>query len=209
MSAADPEGIGLVLVRLPEATGRAQQEPETEARTRRHEGRQKARGRHGVEEPSAEAGSRAARDTAAAGEAPADPFRGEKPALSVTPAPDRRFSDKVIRLAEHRPAANDRGPNGNAGERSLSTGERIAFQQIGERLKKESGTSTPETAKGNEPRRLPSRPRRRSRKTGTGGLPSGRRADGATGREQARRSMSRTRRLPRPKTSRSWKRSTA
>ena len=78
------------------------------------------------------------------GETPDDPFRGEKPALSVAPAPDRRFSDKVIRLAEHRSPANDRGTNGNAGasERSLSTGERIAFQQIGERLKKESGAAT-------------------------------------------------------------------
>ena len=60
---------------------------------------------------------------------PADPFRGEVPALSIVPAPDRRFTDKVIRLAERRPTAdNDKG---------LSSGERLAFQQIGERLKKE------------------------------------------------------------------------
>ena len=45
------------------------------------------------------------------------------------PAQDRRFTDKVIRLAEHRRRDNDKG---------LSTGERIAFQQIGERLKKDS-----------------------------------------------------------------------
>ena len=66
-------------------------------------------------------------------EKPADPFRGEVPALTIVPMPERRFTDKVIRLAEHRqPPANDKG---------LSTGERIAFQQIGERLKKDSGAS--------------------------------------------------------------------
>ena len=66
-------------------------------------------------------------------ESKADPFQGEVPALSIVPAPDRRFTDKVIRLAEHRPPpANDKG---------LSSGERIAFQQIGERLKKDSRSS--------------------------------------------------------------------
>ncbi len=162
--AADPEGIGLVLVRLPEATEPAQQEPETEARNTEED--------TGVEEPTAEAGkAEPPEETDAAGEAPADPFHGEKPALSVTPAPDRRFSDKVIRLAEHRPAANDRGPNGNAAERSLSAGERIAFQQIGERLKKESGTSTLETAKGSEP--APAEPTEAKKpQTGTGGPPT-------------------------------------
>lgn len=41
--------------------------------------------------------------------------------------PERRYSDKVIRLAEHRQPANDKG---------LSPGERVAFREIGERLKK-------------------------------------------------------------------------
>ena len=91
----------------------------------------------------------------------------------------------MIRLAEHRPPANDRGPNGSAAERSLSTGERIAFQQIGERLKKESGTSTPETAKGNEPAAPAEAAERRSRKPGLAGCAGERRADGATGRGQA------------------------
>ena len=55
------------------------------------------------------------------------------PALSIVPAPERRSTDKIIRLAEHRPVAdNDKG---------LSTGERMAFQQIGERLKKDAGKS--------------------------------------------------------------------
>jgi len=73
---------------------------------------------------------------AALDEALTDPFKGEKPALSVTAAPDRRYTDKVIRLAEHRPSPQDR-PAGS--EKSLSSGERIAFQQIAERLRKESG----------------------------------------------------------------------
>ena len=62
-----------------------------------------------------------------------DPLRGQVPALTIVPTPTRRFSDKVVRLAEHRPAAdNDKG---------LSSGERMAFQQIGERLKKDSGAA--------------------------------------------------------------------
>ena len=127
----DPEGIGLVLVRLPEAAD----EPDGEAPSAATIEEPKA----GNAEPSSDIEADVPLD-----ETPDDPFRGEKPALSVAPAPDRRFSDKVIRLAEHRSPANDRGTNGNAGasERSLSTGERIAFQQIGERLKKESGAAT-------------------------------------------------------------------
>jgi PAS domain S-box-containing protein len=69
-------------------------------------------------------------------ETPTDPFKGEKPALSVTPAQDRRYTDKIIRLAEHRPTPQER-PAGS--EKSLSSGERIAFQQIAERLRKDSG----------------------------------------------------------------------
>ena len=61
----------------------------------------------------------------------ADPFRGEVPAISVAPAQERRYTDKVIRLAEHRPPST---------ERTLSTGERIAFQQIAERLRRDSKT---------------------------------------------------------------------
>ena len=124
-ASVDPEGIGLVLVRLPEATGPAQQELENEARnTEEDTGADPGvdtRLDTGVEEPSAEAGkAEPPEETASAGEAPDDPFRGEKPALSVAPAPDRRFSDKVIRLAEHRSAANDRGTNGNAGAASAA-----------------------------------------------------------------------------------------
>src|SRR5690606_39798338 len=43
--------------------------------------------------------------------------------------PERRFADKIIRLAEHRPAA---------GEKGLTSLERNAFREIGERLRKES-----------------------------------------------------------------------
>ncbi|MDX8541103.1 PAS domain S-box protein [Mesorhizobium abyssinicae] len=69
---------------------------------------------------------------------PADPFKGEVPALTIVPKPERRFADKVIRLAEHRQPANDKG---------LSTLERSAFREIGERLKKDSsGPSEPPPA---------------------------------------------------------------
>ena len=75
-------------------------------------------------------------DTKAGSEAPAeDPFKGEVPILSIVPKQERRFSDKVIRLAEHRP------PNG---EKGLSPGERVAFREIGDRLKRESGLAAEE-----------------------------------------------------------------
>ncbi|QND58694.1 PAS domain S-box protein [Mesorhizobium huakuii] len=67
----------------------------------------------------------------------ADPFKGEVPALTIVPKPERRFADKVIRLAEHRQPANDKG---------LSTLERSAFREIGERLKKDSAPTEPPKA---------------------------------------------------------------
>ncbi|RWH74202.1 MAG: PAS domain S-box protein [Mesorhizobium sp.] len=68
-----------------------------------------------------------------------DPFQGEVPALTIVPKPERRFADKVIRLAEHRQPANDKG---------LSTLERSAFREIGERLKKDNPpTEQPDAAK--------------------------------------------------------------
>ncbi|MFC3206193.1 PAS domain S-box protein [Aquamicrobium soli] len=66
-----------------------------------------------------------------------DPFKGETPALTIVPKPERRFTDKVIRLAEHRPPANDKG---------LSSLERSAFREIGERLRKESEAKSQEAA---------------------------------------------------------------
>jgi PAS domain S-box-containing protein len=144
---ADPEAIGLVLVRLPETI-----EPEAEQRAEEPAVEEPKAETTNTEEGGAAEAPKTEGEEPAAVETAADPFRGEKPALTVAPAPDRRFSDKVIRLAEHRQPANDRGPNGSAGtpERSLSSGERIAFQQIGERLKKESGAAKPETG-GSEP----------------------------------------------------------
>ncbi|TGQ33333.1 PAS domain S-box protein [Mesorhizobium sp. M00.F.Ca.ET.216.01.1.1] len=71
----------------------------------------------------------AALETAAETPKAADPFKGEVPALTIVPKQERRFADKVIRLAEHRQPANDKG---------LSTLERSAFREIGERLKKDS-----------------------------------------------------------------------
>jgi len=72
----------------------------------------------------------------------ADPFKGEVPALAIVPKPERRFADKVIRLAEHRHAANDKG--------GLSSLERSAFREIGERLKKESEAGTDESKTAGE-----------------------------------------------------------
>ncbi|WP_137929604.1 PAS domain S-box protein [Mesorhizobium comanense] len=66
-----------------------------------------------------------------------DPFKGEVPALTIVPKPERRFADKVIRLAEHRQPANDKG---------LSTLERSAFREIGERLKKDNPPAEPPKA---------------------------------------------------------------
>src|SRR6185312_2577903 len=59
-----------------------------------------------------------------------DPFQGEVPALAIVPKPERRYSDKIIRLAEHRPAA--------PAEDGLSQTERNAFREIGARLRKDS-----------------------------------------------------------------------
>jgi len=55
-----------------------------------------------------------------------DPFGGETPAIVVDATPERRASDKVIRLAEHRPASPDK---------SLSTTESNAFREIAARLR--------------------------------------------------------------------------
>lgn len=66
-----------------------------------------------------------------------DPFKGEVPALTIVPKQERRFADKVIRLAEHRQPANDKG---------LSTLERSAFREIGERLKRDSAPAEPPEA---------------------------------------------------------------
>ncbi|TGS43618.1 MULTISPECIES: PAS domain S-box protein [unclassified Mesorhizobium] len=79
--------------------------------------------------PKPEAVKTAPEQPEAEGPKVSDPFKGEVPALTIVPKPERRFADKVIRLAEHRQPANDKG---------LSTLERSAFREIGERLKKES-----------------------------------------------------------------------
>jgi PAS domain S-box-containing protein len=61
---------------------------------------------------------------------PDDPFQGETPALVREPGPDRRRSDRVIQLAEHRP---------QVAERTLSSVEAAAFKEIAARLR---GAST-------------------------------------------------------------------
>ncbi|MEX0345708.1 MAG: PAS domain S-box protein [Rhizobiaceae bacterium] len=62
-----------------------------------------------------------------------DPFLGEKPAIRIVPTPDRRESDKIVRLASHRqyPAAT-----------GLSDDEETAFREIGERLSEEIPSET-------------------------------------------------------------------
>ncbi|WP_353642413.1 ATP-binding protein [Mesorhizobium sp. WSM2239] len=109
---ADPEEIGMVLVAPPEKTAAAQP-AEPPAETPQHE--------TDGSEP----------DTA-------DPFKGEVPALAIVPKPDRRFADKVIRLAEHRQSAPERG--------GLSSIERSAFREIGERLRLIGEPTAPEQA---------------------------------------------------------------
>ncbi len=71
---------------------------------------------------------------------PNDPFKGEVPALTIVPKPERRFADKVIRLAEHRQPGNDKGAKGSI-DRELSVVERSAFREIGERLRKDSSSA--------------------------------------------------------------------
>ncbi|MGB3386690.1 MAG: ATP-binding protein [Pseudaminobacter sp.] len=104
----DPEALGLVLVEPVREPEGASSEPEasTEPATDTQAGEGE------LETPDA-----------------GDPFRGEVPALTIVPKPDRRFSDKVIRLAEHRPPV--------APEKGLSSIERSAFREIGERLRQD------------------------------------------------------------------------
>ncbi|MER9336955.1 PAS domain S-box protein [Mesorhizobium sp. M0293] len=106
----DPEAIGMALV--PNGEAPAATEPKALEPA--------------SEEPKAE------------GPQASDPFKGEVPALTIVPKPERRFADKVIRLAEHRQPANDKG---------LSSLERSAFREIGERLKKDSSPVEPPEAK--------------------------------------------------------------
>lgn len=113
---ADPEAIGMRLVR-PAATedaGRPEQDGDTEST---HPPQQ--------EEPTPEA------------EAPADPFKGEVPAITF--GSGTRGGEKVIRLSEHRPVAREIG---------LSQTEQNAFREIAERLRRDSATDTevPEAA---------------------------------------------------------------
>jgi hypothetical protein len=101
----------------------------------------------------------APREKEATAEAPAqaDPFKGEVPALTIEPKPDRRFTDKVIRLAEHRLPAGDKG---------LSNVERSAFREIGERLKKDSSANR-ETAVAAGPEEAPQAGRHGNGATGS------------------------------------------
>jgi len=61
-----------------------------------------------------------------------DPFNGEVPVISIAERRDRRASDKVIRLAEHRTGTTQAG--------RLSPGEQNAFEEIRARLKQDYNT---------------------------------------------------------------------
>lgn len=115
----DPEAIGMALM----PNGQVPATPEREAIEPMAEQ---------SEEPKAEEPKVEVPEGQEAGAS--DPFKGEVPALTIVPKPERRFADKVIRLAEHRQPANDKG---------LSTLERSAFREIGERLKKDSSPAEP------------------------------------------------------------------
>lgn len=116
---ADPEALGMALV--PNAAPAGAEPPAEQPRS----------GQTSPEQPR-----------------PEDPFQGEVPALTIVPKPERRFADKVIRLAEHRQPANDKLPGSDtpANQRSLSILERSAFREIGERLRKDSASPAEERA---------------------------------------------------------------
>ncbi|WP_163270146.1 PAS domain S-box protein [Chelativorans alearense] len=74
-------------------------------------------------------------------EAVTDPFLGETPAISISDGPERRTTDKVIRLAEHREDTR---------ETRLSASERTAFREIGERLRRASEAAAARAAEVSE-----------------------------------------------------------
>jgi PAS domain S-box-containing protein len=88
-------------------------------------------------EPDSEGETIAAPDDFAAEDD--DPFRGEVPALAPGGTPERRESDKVIRLAERR--------NQQQQPKSLSSAEQQNFQEIGKRLK-DAGVDEEEASEG-------------------------------------------------------------
>lgn len=88
-------------------------------------------------EPPVEAAG-AAKADAEPDDAP-DAFRGEVPVISIAERRERRESDKVIRLAEHRTP--------QVPERVLSQGERNAFEEIRERLQRDYEAGSDETGK--------------------------------------------------------------
>lgn len=63
------------------------------------------------------------------------PFGAAVPVISITERLNRRVSDKIIRLAEHRPSQ----PEPEPAARQLSPGERSAFEEIRDRLRRETG----------------------------------------------------------------------
>ncbi|MCO5156171.1 MAG: PAS domain S-box protein [Aquamicrobium sp.] len=75
-----------------------------------------------------------------------DPFRSEVPVISISERLNRRVSDKIIRLAEHRPPQ----PEPQPAARQLSPGERNAFEEIRERLRRETAAAAEEAEQTKE-----------------------------------------------------------
>ncbi|WP_265516551.1 PAS domain S-box protein [Nitratireductor luteus] len=110
---ADPERIGLALVQAvpPEQPPEEPQETAEEATA--------------AQEGQAENGIQAPAEQEESPKPLIDPFLGETPAIRISEGPERRSSDKVIRLAELR-------------DGGLSASERTAFREIGDRLRRAS-----------------------------------------------------------------------
>jgi PAS domain S-box-containing protein len=79
---------------------------------------------------------------------PADPFMNEVPVISITDRLKRRVSDKIIRLAEHRPPQPESQQPPQPAGRQLSPGERSAFEEIRARLRRETAPAQEEAGKG-------------------------------------------------------------
>lgn len=109
----DPERIGLALV----AAAPPEQPPEEQQETAQEAAAPQQGQPEDAAQPAAEPEERP--------EPVIDPFLGETPALHISQSPERRSSDKIIRLAELR-------------DSGLSASERLAFREIGDRLRRAS-----------------------------------------------------------------------
>ncbi len=86
-----------------------------------------------------------------------DPFLGEKPAIELTPTPQRRENDRAIQLIANRNEPVDDAPAKEPGVAksqtlgSLSDNEKLAFREIGKRLTEEKPVHFDEPPTESEP----------------------------------------------------------